>query len=160
MDKQHSSNTTDGTDLPLYRMASSQISAYRGLRAIVHAYIDTHALRISEWILLGILSDTPQGCRINMLARQLGVEAPLVSRQVHGLARRGLIREIPASDDRRAKLIEILPAGGELYRAVSNGLAVCLRPLQAGMSPEDIHVYFRVLERLTYNCAMFDRGTL
>jgi DNA-binding MarR family transcriptional regulator len=50
--------------------------------------------------------------RVGEIAARMQVVGPHVTRHLHGLERRGLVRRVADPDDQRARLIELTPDGG------------------------------------------------
>ncbi|MCW2867102.1 MAG: MarR family transcriptional regulator [Marmoricola sp.] len=63
-------------------------------------------------VLLGVVAAHGR-LRPGHIAAKLGVDASVVSRQLAGLARLGLVQRGPDPDDRRAELVGLSPAGQE-----------------------------------------------
>jgi DNA-binding MarR family transcriptional regulator len=60
---------------------------------------------------LALLRASPDGLRLGVLARQLGVTAPTASDSVAALHRKGLVVKAPMAGDGRAVVVRLTPAG-------------------------------------------------
>jgi DNA-binding MarR family transcriptional regulator len=91
------------------------------------------------------LGTGPQTLRA--LAELLAADPPYVTLMVDDLEERGLVQRLPHPEDRRAKLVELTPAG----RAAAARADAILDEPPAGLRDipaEDLAVLLRVLERL------------
>jgi DNA-binding MarR family transcriptional regulator len=85
--------------------------------------------------------------RVGEIAVRMGVAGPHVTRQVHLLERRGLVRKLADEHDRRARRIALTPAGaGAAERYVSAVLGKLDDALR-GWSAQDRATFYRLLAR-------------
>ncbi|MGW0962321.1 MarR family winged helix-turn-helix transcriptional regulator [Streptomyces gelaticus] len=71
--------------------------------------------------ILGVLQGSGGPLRIGEIAAEMRVEGPHVTRHVQRLERKGLVHRVTDPQDKRARLIELTPAGADLstrYRSV------------------------------------------
>ncbi len=91
----------------------SDVDALVQLAFLVHGALERraveHDLSITQVRLLGILRDrTPT---MNELATLLGLDRSSITGLVDRAERRGLVRRVPAPEDRRSFLVTLSPAG-------------------------------------------------
>src|SRR5690242_18833489 len=63
---------------------------------------------------LVMLRMTEKPLRVGEIAARMQVAGPHVTRHTHELERRGLVRRLPDTDDKRARLVELTSAGAEI----------------------------------------------
>ena len=98
--------------------------------------------------LLRALAETPRS-RIGELAEAAGVAPPTATRMLDGLERDGIIRRVPAADDRRAVEVELTGPGERILATREEELAERRRTVFASLSTRERRETERVLRRLT-----------
>jgi DNA-binding MarR family transcriptional regulator len=78
------------------------------------------------------------------VAQRLGVSPRAVTALVDGLVGQDLARRVPHPTDRRASLVELTPAGGELARSIRAAQDDAARELLGGISAADLETAARV----------------
>ncbi|GIE74077.1 MarR family transcriptional regulator [Actinoplanes philippinensis] len=99
---------------------------------------------------LGVLVTLQTGggpLRVGEIARRMQVVGPHVTRHVNELERRGLVQRVADPDDRRARLVELTPAGSEAVGRYMQTVLSTLGEALAGWSPEDRRTFGRLLDR-------------
>jgi DNA-binding MarR family transcriptional regulator len=108
-------------------------------RAVVSAEIGLSFVRIKA---LGKLARAPMTMRD--LAAALGIDAPYTTVVVDDLEERGLAERRPDPEDRRRKIVAILPAGARLSRRAQQLLHVP-PPALAALAADDLAALDRIL---------------
>jgi MarR family transcriptional regulator, organic hydroperoxide resistance regulator len=98
--------------------------------------------------LLRALAETPRS-RIGELAEAAGVAPPTATRMLDGLERDGIVRRMPAADDRRAVEVELTGPGERILATRERELAKRRREVFASLSSRERRETERVLRRLT-----------
>ena len=93
-------------------------------------------------------SIAPEGSRAADLARRLRMTKQGTGQLVAGLLARGLVEQVPDSDDRRARLLVLTEAGAELRRAVDEQLTGLESGWAAEVGRDDYATFRTVLERI------------
>jgi DNA-binding MarR family transcriptional regulator len=104
-------------------------------------------LTLAQYYLLSAVEssrETPLG----KLARASGIAAPTATRLVDGLERAGLLRRIPAPEDRRAVAISLTEEGGRRLAVKREELSRRRRRLYDALEPEDRERAERLLRHL------------
>ncbi|MEU8656230.1 MarR family winged helix-turn-helix transcriptional regulator [Actinoplanes philippinensis] len=99
---------------------------------------------------LGVLVSLQTGggpLRVGEIAKRMQVVGPHVTRHVNELERRGLVQRVPDPDDRRARLVELTPAGADAVGRYMQTVLGTLGEALAGWSPEDRSTFGRLLDR-------------
>jgi len=112
-----------------YRLSvlSNRLSA-----AIAESYSRRFGLSIPEWRVVAVLAPAP-GISAAEVAERTAMDKVAVSRAVRRLLHKGRIRRETATGDRRRSMLELTPAGREVYdsivpvlRRYENTLLACL----------------------------------
>jgi DNA-binding MarR family transcriptional regulator len=99
------------------------------------------------------LRTSGQALRVGEIAARLQVAGPHVTRHVHVLERRRLVRMLPDADDRRARLVELTPDGAEIVERYLRTMLGWLGEALAGWPTEDRETFYRLLQRFTDDLA-------
>jgi DNA-binding MarR family transcriptional regulator len=103
--------------------------------------------------ILTTLNQAGEPLRVGEIAARMRVAGPHVTRQVHLLERRGLVRRLADEHDRRARRIALTPAGaGAAERYVSAVLGKLDDALR-GWSAQDRATFYRLLARFADDLA-------
>ncbi|MCX0271617.1 MarR family transcriptional regulator [Nocardia zapadnayensis] len=88
-----------------------------------------------------------QPLRVGDIAKRMQVVGPHVTRLLHDLERRGLVRRITDPDDQRARLIELTPDGAAAADRYLQGMLGWFTGALAGWSDEDRRTFGGLLGR-------------
>ncbi|QGN33810.1 MarR family winged helix-turn-helix transcriptional regulator [Microlunatus sp. Gsoil 973] len=103
--------------------------------------------RPSMTVLMSLrMADGP--LRIGEIARRMEVAGPHVTRLVHELERRGLAKRVADPDDRRARLVELTPAGADAATGYMHGIFGWFGEALADWSADDLRTLGALLSRL------------
>jgi DNA-binding MarR family transcriptional regulator len=86
------------------------------------------------------------------IGEKLGLSFPAASRALDGLAQRGYVERRESTEDRRSRLVRLLPAGSELLDRIARGRLSALEDFTATLSPVErvaLHTALRpIVERI------------
>lgn len=100
--------------LTTYQEVISQSRSYRTLRNFMAVTLDDYGLTITEWLVIGLAIDAGQkGVKISCVARELGVEIPVVTNLVNRAATTKWVTKVADDKDKRAKRIVMTKQGLE-----------------------------------------------
>lgn len=116
--------------------------------AIAAAYEQRFGLTIPEWRVIAVLMRHP-GLSAREVAEKSRMDAVAVSRAVARLLRAGRLRRAVAADDRRRSVLEVSPAGVQVYRGVAPLALQYERSLLEPLSAADRATLDRLLGVLT-----------
>lgn len=105
----------------------------------------THLDR-SAYVLLARL--TEEQCRVGELAEHLCLDVSTVSRQVHALEQRGLVRREPHPVDRRGSVVVIAPPGREAITQHRRARRKMFAMLLKDVPPSELEAVTAVLDLL------------
>jgi DNA-binding MarR family transcriptional regulator len=134
------------TTLSTYQKSMRQMAAYRMLRARVNDVLASYGLNTTEWIILGLIYDHPNQLRVTDIARQIGVEGPLITKLVNELVKRAYLQSTPAKHDARARVFSLTPDSQKLVPKAERELATHLKILEKNLSEADLAAYFATLQ--------------
>jgi MarR family transcriptional regulator for hemolysin len=97
---------------------------------------------------LVLLGRRPEGLRQNAVADELGVEGPTLVRLLDRLVEDGLVERREDPDDRRAKIVQLTPAGQHHSRRATQALDAYRGELLADVPSDDIAACVRVFNLL------------
>jgi MarR family transcriptional regulator, lower aerobic nicotinate degradation pathway regulator len=105
-----------------------------------------HRVSVTQTRLLGVLRDrTPT---MHALATLLGLDKSSATGLVDRAERRGLVRRVPSSADRRVVLVELTDAGRLLVSEVGGGFEADVATLLERLPPSDRSSLRRLVSRL------------
>lgn len=85
------------------------------------------------------------------LAEALQKEQATITRTVDRMQRKGLVTRTPDPKDRRANIVSLTPASQKLLGEIEPHAISAAKGTVAGVSPEDLAVFFRVLDQVKEN---------
>jgi DNA-binding MarR family transcriptional regulator len=71
------------------------------------------------------------------VGERLGLSFPAASRALDGLAQRGFVERRESAQDRRSRLVSLLPAGDEVLDTIARGRLSALEDFTARLSPQE-----------------------
>jgi DNA-binding MarR family transcriptional regulator len=98
---------------------------------------------------------TGKAMRVGEIADRMQVAGPHVTRHLHVLERRRLVRGLADPDDRRARLVELTPDGAEIADRYVTTLLGWFGEALSGWSPKDRQTFYDQLLRFTDDLAAF-----
>jgi DNA-binding MarR family transcriptional regulator len=102
---------------------------------------------------------TGKALRVGEIADRMQVAGPHVTRHLHVLERRRLVRGLADPDDRRARLVELTPDGAGIADRYVTTLLGWFGEALSGWSPEDRRTFYDLLLRFTDDFAAFLAAT-
>jgi MarR family transcriptional regulator for hemolysin len=125
----------------------------RSARTIERAFDDAMAARggsTSIWLIL--LTLRAGGTRSQReIARSIGLQAATLTHHLNAMETDGLLSRRRDPGNRRNHLVELTPAGEELFGGLRELAASFDAALRAGIEPADLEVFGRVLGRMYEN---------
>jgi DNA-binding MarR family transcriptional regulator len=135
----------------LYTGGISQVKAYRILQAAVANVVKSYELgSVSEWFVLSHVYYN-DNVMAKDLAALLQVEAPLITRLVGNLERKGLVTITVHPDDKRVKFIKATDEAASLVATIQSRIQAAVDALLAGLTQQDLDSYQRVLTAIIKN---------
>ncbi|EKE84516.1 transcriptional regulator SlyA [Idiomarina xiamenensis] len=105
----------------------------------------------SSWLAMYYLSRLGDGCSQIILARELGIELPSLTRTLTKLEDDGLIKREASEADRRARLLHFTKKGKTVLEQVQEKVMKIRAQMLAGFSPADHEHLMKLLDRLDNN---------
>lgn len=119
-------------------------------RAMKRAEADLDRPALSIILALYVTGKT---MRVGEIAERMQVAGPHVTRHLHVLERRRLVQALADPDDRRARLVELTPAGAELADRYVSTLLGWLGGALSDWSTKDRQKFYDLLLRFTDDLA-------
>ncbi len=125
--------------------------AHKAVRARIYTLLDTYDLTPSDWSILGIAANAPEGTRLATVAKQMDVKAPLVTMLADGLIEKGLITRVPHHTDGRAKLLVVTLKGKKIAAEIEQKLNTEIKQLMKGVNASEAAAFQKTLETIIAN---------
>ena len=113
---------------------------YRTLKAQLSAVLERHGSTIVEWRILLTLHHQGETAQKD-LVREVAMVQAQVSRSLAGMKRRGLVRAVRSTQDRRIWLYTATPKGAALYRRIAPAMAMRKRRLDHCLSERELQAF-------------------
>jgi MarR family transcriptional regulator, lower aerobic nicotinate degradation pathway regulator len=112
-------------------------------------YAAAHDLSLIQTRLLGVLRDREP--TMQELSKLLNLDKSSVTGLVDRAEHRGLVRRIPAIEDRRTIRVSLAPSGRRLVGAVAGAFAADVRSATASLSDEEQRQLSTLATRVVYD---------
>jgi DNA-binding MarR family transcriptional regulator len=123
-------------------------SYYFAVRAAMESVLRPYDLGSTQWyVLYHLANDGPTMQRD--LGRMLQIERATLSGIVATLVRKGLVDQIPGSEDQRQRVLRITDAGMKLWKELPDPLAVIRAIAFEGSDAAELATALRVLQSAT-----------
>ena len=121
---------------------------YFASRALMDAVLRPYDLGSTQWYVLHQLAN--QGPTMQRdLVRQLHIERATLSSVVLTLVRKGLVEQMPDSEDQRQRMLRITDAGRKLWTQLPDPVALILSVAFDGVDRTELETARRVLQAAT-----------
>ena len=122
----------------------------RSLRGSIASKLEALDITMMEWLLLGVIHHgNGKGMSMSEIAQTLHVTLPQVTALVNKLLPLKLIKQKSANVDRRSRLVSLTSKGELVLEEASKTLETATNEYFAGLSPEDISSYTKVLQKIS-----------
>jgi MarR family 2-MHQ and catechol resistance regulon transcriptional repressor len=140
----------DGSD-PRYAALLALLRAADTIWNASHALFARWDLSPSQFNVLNLLGDRPDGLTQTELGRALIMHRSNVTGLVDRLERRGLVARHEAARDRRAWRVRLTPAGARLLRAIRPRYLAAASQVWGALPAPRVRALARELDNLTAN---------
>ncbi|MFS2002215.1 MarR family winged helix-turn-helix transcriptional regulator [Duganella sp. CT11-25] len=121
---------------------------YLASRALMETTLRPHDLGSTQWYVLWQLANNGPTVQRDFL-NLLQVEKPTLSEIVGALVRKGFIKQTPAADDQRQRLLTITPAGLKLWKGLPDPIDLILKVSFDAVDDAELATVVRVLQGAT-----------
>jgi DNA-binding MarR family transcriptional regulator len=129
-----------------YLLRQAQLANYRELDKILRVF----GLTPSQYMVMGIIDDHPEGIFSAALARRLGVAPQSGYEIIAGLERRGLVRRAEDVAARRVLMACLTPKGAALLEKCERAVERFERRFFSALSPAELTRLRALLARLMH----------
>lgn len=136
---------------PSYQSGLLFTKAHRLVRERIYTLLELYQLTPTLWSLLSIVQREHDGVRSATVAKELGVQPPMVTMMADSLIELDLIQRIPHHTDGRVKLLATTAKGKKLAKEVETKLNGEIGYLMGGLSQQDILTFQKVLNAIITN---------
>jgi MarR family transcriptional regulator for hemolysin len=143
--------TTAAKYYKTYQVGLLQTKAYRVLKHHTARVLSEFDISTIEWAFLGLLYDNPKGIRLNILATELGVEAPFITQITTRLKKTQYFEHREDPEDSRAKIILMTKEGKAFVDKAEKHLRAETKALFQDVSAADLLTYITVLDKVIHN---------
>lgn len=124
--------------------------------AIARCYETRFQLSVTEWRVIAVLGRFP-GLSANEVAERTAMDKVAVSRAVARLLESGRLQRDLHGADRRRSVLELSPAGYEIFRAVAPLALAYERALLEALEPQERDTLLALLDKLSANARHAER---
>jgi DNA-binding MarR family transcriptional regulator len=123
-------------------------SYYFAVRAAMESVLRPYGLGTTQWYVLYQLANAGPTMQRD-LGRMLQIERATLSGIVAALVRKGLVDQLPGSDDQRQRMLRITGAGMRLWEELPDPLALIRAIAFDGSDAAELATALRVLQSAT-----------
>ena len=98
--------------------------------------LDQLGISLTQFKTLHFLRDAEE-VNVKDVSERMGLSLPAMSRAIDGLVRRGYVERTESAEDRRARLVRLLPAGQDALDTFEHGRLSALAEFLARLSDEE-----------------------
>lgn len=131
----------------LDRLSDLVIEFYEKLSSWEQAVVRDSPITLPQMHTLEILGQHAP-LRMKELAARMGITTGTLTVNVDRLEKLGFARRLPHDTDRRSILVDLTPAGRDLYEEHHGHHLSLTREIQAALSPEEVQLFEAVLGKL------------
>jgi DNA-binding MarR family transcriptional regulator len=121
---------------------------YFASRALMDAILRPYDLGSTQWYVLHQLANKGPTMQRD-LVRQLQIERATLSGVVATLVRKGLVEQMPDSNDQRQRMLRITYSGKKLWKELPDPISLILSVAFDGVDPAELDTARRVLQAAT-----------
>jgi len=125
----------------------------KSIREAFESMLTASGASIGTWVVLSALNDEVEFVSQAALASHLHLEGATVTHHVDRLESAGLVRRLVDPGDRRARRLELTPAGLELHQRLIAAVSELDAHMMRGLSVADKAALERSLARIRANLA-------
>jgi DNA-binding MarR family transcriptional regulator len=132
---------------PTYKAALIQSQAYRALNNFMIKFLTDYDLSLSEWKLLGHLTETDRITPAEISAL-LSIRPPITSRLLGILEEKKLLKRSDSQKDSRTKFVNITPRGQKLVQKIEKALRPMMKRYLSDVDLKDLDAYVKILSQI------------
>lgn len=119
------------------------------LRNIIDNLLKESSLSLSEWLLLGVIEDSPKtGIKLTNIAESLGVSQPQVTALMTKAVKQGLVRQRVGKHDRRNRTAVLTIKGKRLLDSIEENVQAFMKIWLSEIPAEQLKTYSETVIRV------------
>jgi DNA-binding MarR family transcriptional regulator len=123
---------------------------YRAFTKVLQSRIAAHGVTLGQWYFLRVLWDE-DGLTQRELSQRVGMMEPTTVTALNGMEKRGYVKRVRNTDDKRKVNIYLTDRGRALRNTLlPHAIDVNIRAV-AGVSPDDVETLRRTLNAMKFN---------
>lgn len=144
-------NAPDSHALTTYQAGVMQAAAHRLLQKRCDDILRPYGITKAQWLIIGTVLDTgKRGIRLTDLAAKLDTTLPYLTTAINLLESKDILERSAHDKDDRVKLVKVNAGFARKCQQIERTLREALRKsIYADVTPEEFHVYLRVLQKLS-----------
>ncbi|XQW86401.1 MarR family winged helix-turn-helix transcriptional regulator [Thalassotalea piscium] len=124
---------------------------FRLWRSAISKSVNPIGMTEARWSVMMNLKILGEGISQHMLASELGIEMPSLTRTVNQLVELGLVERKPHPSDGRCHCLWFTQAGNECIKTLTGRVGAVRAELTRGVSDEELAIMFDVLKKIESN---------
>lgn len=128
-----------------YKIGLLQTKAFRILKHQTNNALKPFGINATDWAVLGLLLEAPDGLQLKMLADELGVKQPYMTRSITGLKQLGFVTTEASSKDNRATDARITKKGVVFVNTTEVVIVKKIKPFFSEVSARNLLGYLQTL---------------
>lgn len=133
-----------------YSIMLAKIQAHRQTEDIIKGALDPFNVTSREWLCLGSLRNHCNNASPGVIAKELHVSPPLITRLTKSLQKKGLIKILQPQDDKRRRYLELTSEGSDVLQRSEPIVRQTLKNWLAPINSEHVDIYINVLLQVAY----------
>jgi len=118
------------------------------LRTQVDERLRPWGMTLASWRILRALALSGERFHQARLAKEVGVETPTLVSLLDRMEKMEWVRREPDPGDRRAKIVEVTPAGAKLFRQLQKQVKAVREDMFGGLSEQELDQACGLLEKV------------
>lgn len=123
-------------------------------RGVISQAVNPMEMTEARWSAMMNLKMLGEGTSQHMLATELGIEMPSLTRTVNQLVNLNLVERRPHPSDGRCHCLWFTPAGSECIEMLTGSVNMVRAELTKGISNDELNALFKVLRKLEQNASI------
>ena len=134
-----------------YKAGLLQAKAFRILKYRTNEVLKPFLINATDWGVLGLLIDEKKGVQLRVIAQEVGVKQPYITRSITTLAKLGYVTVARSETDSRAQNAFITDKGKTFVQSTEKVVLKQLKETFGGTSARSLLGYIQTLDTIVSN---------